>query len=284
MAYSAKDLTLSADDKIDLQLHTVHSDGSWTAEDLLDYLIVNEFSLAAITDHDRVDMAKPFQKLAIEKGFPLLVAVEMSSMWKDKLTDFLCYGFDPEDNALDALARDVANRQYENTRQVCEELRKKGLAITDEELQTALAKPSTKQVDELVSWANKYKQDDTPLAQLLFGAGFAYMTQEPAKIVAAAHKSNAVCILAHPGRDDGFITYDIDLLDELREEAPVDGIEAHYPKHSEEQTQMYLDYAQKHDLFVSSGSDSHAIDNPPIKYEAKLSQKLLKHLGVNFAS
>lgn len=283
MKTSIENLTLAPDAVIDLQLHTLHSDGAWTAEDLLDYLLSNEFSLAAITDHDRVDMALPFQQLAIEKGFPLLVAVEMSSMWKDKLTDFLCYGFNPEDNALDALASDVVNRQYENTRQVCEELRKKGLVITDEELQTALAKPPTQQVSELVSWANKYKQDDTALAELLFGAGFAYMTQEPAKIVEATHQSNAVCILAHPGRDDGFVTYDIDLLDELREEAPIDGIEAYYPKHSEEQTKMYLDYAQKHDLFVSSGSDSHTIDMPPIKYEAKLSQKLLRHLGISFA-
>jgi 3',5'-nucleoside bisphosphate phosphatase len=114
-------------------------------------------------------------------------------------------------------------------------------------------------------------------------AGFAYQTNPPAAIVEAAHQSGAVCILAHPGRDDGFVRYDEALLDELREEAPIDGIEAYYPLHSDEQTQLYLDYTQKHNLFVSSGSDSHHPDKPPIKYRAELSRKLLERLGIAFS-
>src|SRR5687767_3433273 len=118
MKRSFENLVLSPDAMVDLQLHTVYSDGKWTAEALLDYLIAEEFSLAAITDHDRVDTAVSLQQLANDKQFPLLVAVEISSMWKGDLTDFLCYGFDPQNNHLDALAKDVTHRQHENTRQV----------------------------------------------------------------------------------------------------------------------------------------------------------------------
>jgi len=281
MRLSTENLILASDAMIDLQLHTHHSDGDWTPEDLLGYLIENEFGLAAITDHDRVDMVAPFQKLAIEKKFPLLVAVEMSSEWKGNLTDFLCFGFDPDNHALHALAEDVAQRQYGNTRKIFKELQKKGYPITDDDLQTALSKPSTQQVTELLSWS-KYHDGDTPWGRELMDAGFTYMTQPPAAIVEAAHQSKGICILAHPGRDDGFTCYDSDLLDELREEAPIDGIEAYYPKHSEEQIQQYLDYAEKHDLLVSSGSDSHGSKNPPIKYPATYSQKLLERLEIKF--
>ena len=118
MKLSTENLILSSDDVIDLQLHTENSDGQWTAEALLDYLLAEGFALAAITDHDRADIASDLQKIAIGKQLPLLVAVEISSMWKGNLVDFLCYGFDPDDNALLALSTDVAQRQYANTRHI----------------------------------------------------------------------------------------------------------------------------------------------------------------------
>ncbi len=55
MNLSTTGLSLTSNSVIDLQLHTTYSDGNWTDEQLLDYLIAERFSLAAITDHDRVD-------------------------------------------------------------------------------------------------------------------------------------------------------------------------------------------------------------------------------------
>jgi predicted metal-dependent phosphoesterase TrpH len=277
-------LKISPDAPIDLQLHTVNSDGRWTAEALLDYLIAEGFGLAAITDHDRPDMNPYFQKLAAEKGFQLLVATEMSSFWKGDLTDFLCFGFDPEHNALNALAQDLKRRQYENTKLIFETLRGEGYPFIDEELEAMLAKPSAEQLNELLALVTKHHKGEKSIGRTLLEAGFAYQTHPPAAIVEAAHQSGGLCILAHPGRTDGFVCYDEALLDELTAEAPIDGIEAYYPLHSEEQTAFYLDYANRHNLYLSSGSDSHRPDKPPIKYHAELSRKLLERLGVEFAS
>ena len=280
MNLTATDLTLTADAAIDLQLHTTYSDGAWTDEQLLDYLIAERFSLAAITDHDRVDVASRLQKLATRKQFPLLVAVEISAMWKEKLTDLLCFGFDPDDNQLDALAQDVTHRQHENTRQVFNYLISKGYALDPQALEQMLAKPAAQQLPELLALAKKHIQDKKAIGRTLHDAGFAYMTHDPVTIVEAAHQSGAVCILAHPGRSDGFVCYDRALLDELRGEAPIDGIEAYYPAHSLEQTTMYRDYAQHHHLLISAGSDSHHPDKPPIKYRAKLCRALLERLDI----
>jgi predicted metal-dependent phosphoesterase TrpH len=106
------------------------------------------------------------------------------------------------------------------------------------------------------------------------------MTHHPATIVEAAHQSGAVCILAHPGRSDGFVCYDGALLEELRGEAPIDGIEAYYPLHTPEQTAIYLSYAERHHLLTSAGSDSHSSNKPPIKYQAGLCRDLLERLGI----
>ena len=280
MNLSTTGLSLIANAAIDLQLHTTYSDGGWTDDQLLDYLIAEGFSLAAITDHDRADTARGLQKLAADKQFPLLVAVEMSAMWKGELTDLLCYGFDPDDNRLDALAQDVTYRQHENTRQIFNYLISKGYAFDLQELERMLAKPAAQQLPELLALAQKHIQDRKAIGRTLLDGGFAYMTHDPATIVEAAHQSGAVCILAHPGRRDGFVCYDHALLDELRCEAPVDGIEAYYPLHTPEQTAMYREYAQRQGLLISAGSDSHSLDKPPIKYRAELCRAFLERLGI----
>jgi 3',5'-nucleoside bisphosphate phosphatase len=277
---SYENLVLSPDAAIDLQLHTTYSDGTWTAETLLTHLSVEGFGLAAITDHDRADTQGELQKRAVEKQVPLLVAAEFSSLWKGELTDFLCYGFPPDTSPLHALAQDTTRRQHGNTRQVFEHLRRQGYPFQEAMLEGMLAKPAAQQLTELLTLVSAHPLSDQSVGKTLLDAGFAYMTQPPAEIVEAAHQSGAICMLAHPGRSDGFLCYDRDLLDELRAEAAIDGIEAYYPLHTPEQTALYLDYAAQYNLLVSSGSDSHHPEKPPIKYRAALSRHFLERLGI----
>jgi 3',5'-nucleoside bisphosphate phosphatase len=280
MPLSTTNLRLAPAAAIDLQLHTTHSDGDWTDEQLLDYLIAEGFGLAAVTDHDRADTAPRLQTLAARKGFPLLTAVEMSATWQGKLTDLLCYGFDPGNNHLDALAQDVTYRQRENSRQVFNYLLSQGHPLDPQALERMLAQPAARQLPELLALAATVIQDKKAIGRALLDGGFAYMTHDPAVIVAAARQSGAVCILAHPGRTDGFVRYDPALLDELRREAPIDGIEVYYPAHTPEQTAIYREYAQRHNLLISAGSDSHSPDQPPLKYPAELCRALLERVGV----
>jgi 3',5'-nucleoside bisphosphate phosphatase len=282
-------LVLAVDAAVDLQLHTVLSDGRWTPEGLLDDLVSERFGLAAVTDHDRADTAAMMQALAIEKGMPLLVAVEMTTMWRDgNITDILCYGFDPDKPALGDIAQDVIRRQRENTREVVDKLIREGCRFPRpegterDEIDTILDMPSAQQPHELVALLKRhgYGTPEKSVGKILLEAGVMFATNEPAAVVDAAHRSGAVCLIAHPGRSDGFTCFDVDLLDQFRREAPVDGLEVYYPVHTPEQTALYLDYALKHDLLISSGSDSHNTEKKPIKYRAELSHKLLERLGI----
>jgi predicted metal-dependent phosphoesterase TrpH len=264
-------------------MHTTFSDGTWTPEQLIDYLVRKQFGLVAITDHDRVDTAAALQQLATEKQLPLLTAVEMSTSWRGELTDVLCYGFDPEKNALQDLAQAIARRQRENTREVCENLRKIGIAFPNpHELDALLAKPSAQQPHELVALLKKegYGTGELSAGTLITNAGFFWATNDLAEVCDAAHRSGAVCLIAHPGRGDGYTCYDANLLDELRRQIPIDGLEVHYPAHTPEQMVMYREYAQTHRLLTSSGSDSHGPEKKPITYRAELSRNLLERLGV----
>ena len=275
-------IILAADAAIDLQLHTTYSDGSWTPEQLVDYLLGENFGLAAITDHDRVDSVASLQHLGAQKGLPILAAVEMSTSWKGGSTDLLCYGFDPEQNELLELAQDVIRRQNEITQEVYEELQQTGYAFPREQevLKEKIGKPLQANDLGLLLQQHGYSTGPGSIGKIMTDAGFDFATNGIATVVDAAHRSGAVCLIAHPGRGGEFTFYDEVLLDELRHEVPIDGIEAHYPAHTPEQVATYLSYAQKHNLLVSSGSDSHSPEKAPIKYRAELSRQLLERLGI----
>jgi 3',5'-nucleoside bisphosphate phosphatase len=282
MNSSTTGLSLAADSAIDLHLHTTYSDGCWTLEPLLDYLLREQFGLAAIADHDRADTVAAIQQLALDKHLPVLVAVEMTTTWKGEMTDLLCFGVDPNHNALNDLAQDLLRRQQENTREAYENLQRQGYALSPDALSAILANPSSQQPHALVALLQEhgYGLGEPSAGKIAMAAGCTFATNDPAAVVEATHRSGAVCLLAHPGREDGFMTYDVPLLDQLRQEVPVDGLEVYYPVHTSAQTAMYREYAQRHHLLTSAGSDSHGPDKPPIKYRAELSRGLLERLGI----
>jgi predicted metal-dependent phosphoesterase TrpH len=282
MNLSTTGLSLAADSAIDLQLHTTYSDGRWTLEPLLDYLLREQFGLVAITDHDRADTVAAIQQLALDKHLPVLVAVEMTTTWKGEMTDLLCFGFDPNHNALNDLAQDLLRRQQENTREVYENLQRQGYALSPDALSAILAKPNSQQPHAIVALLKEhgYGLGEPSAGKIVMAAGCTFATNDPAAVVEAAHRSGSVCLLSHPGREDGFMTYDVQLLDQLRKEVPVDGLEVYYPVHTPAQTAMYREYAQRHHLLTSAGSDSHGPDKPPIKYRAELSRGLLERVGI----
>jgi 3',5'-nucleoside bisphosphate phosphatase len=296
MNISTAGLCLSADAAIDLHLHTTYSDGRWTPGQLMDYLVREQFSLAAITDHDRADTVVALQQLALDKHVPVLVGVEMTTLWnnelsgkdelsgQDNMTDLLCFGFDAPPNALNDMAQDLARRQRENTREVYQNLLQKGYTFPTEPdaLESILKQPSPEQPFGLVDLLKRhgYGTGQPSPGRILLEAGCMLVTNDLAALVNAAHQSGAVCLIAHPGHKDGFVTYDVPMLDKLRQDIPIDGLEVFTPKHSPDQTAMYLEYTRKHHLLVSAGSDSHKPEKPPIKHRAELSRALLERLGI----
>jgi predicted metal-dependent phosphoesterase TrpH len=278
------DLILAPDAPIDLHMHTTYSDGRWPAQELIDYLVNEGFELVAVTDHDRVDTVAGIQELAAQKQLPVLAGVEMSTEWHGKMGHVLCYGFDPQQNYLRAITEMVVGRQLDNTYEVYEELRRKGYEFTRQEEVLAdnggkLRRPAD---NGRLLREHGYAPDWQSALQIIREAGFRSIMADMATTVDAAHRSGAVCLIAHPGRNErNFTFYDIALLDQVRAEVPLDGIEVYHPYHSPEMVKAYLEYVRKHNLLLSTGSDSHCIPSRmPIKHRAEISRELLERLGI----
>lgn len=277
-------LTLSPDSSIDLHMHTTYSDGHWPAEQLLDYLAGEGFDLVAVTDHDRVDMVASIQALGKQRGLSVLAGVEMSTEWHGKMGDLLCYGFDPLKNELRPLTEKIVREQLENTHEVYEHLRQRGYNFPRQDEILAKNGGHLVRPGDIIALlrAHSYAPDYLTALNMITEAGYRSIEVSMAEAVDAAHRSGAVCLIAHPGRREAHFTfYHPELLDEVRAEIPLDGIEVYHPSHTPELVETYLAYARRHDLLQSTGSDSHSLPTRmPMKYRAELSRALLERVGI----
>jgi 3',5'-nucleoside bisphosphate phosphatase len=278
LTISTRDLVLPADAAIDLQLHTVYSDGTWTPDALIAHARAEAFGVIAVTDHDSPQTAGDIQRLAREHGQPVLVATELTTTWNGEYTDILCYGFNPAASEIREVAAVTQRRQRENTARACATLRAAGIDLPADDVDGLLALSSAKQATAIVATLQRLGNRDA--GTLARDAGVRFEAIDAAFAVEACHAAGGVCVVAHPGRGTFFTQYYAALLDELRRDVPIDGIEAHYPRHSAEQTGMFVEYAARHGLVVSAGSDSHGPDRLPVKYPARLARGLLERVGI----
>jgi 3',5'-nucleoside bisphosphate phosphatase len=287
LTLSTQHITITPDAAVDLHMHTTYSDGRWPAQQLIDYLAAEHFDLVAVTDHDRVDKVAEIRALGEKQQLPVLAGVEMSTEWRGNLAHVLCYGFDPAQNELAAVSEKVVRLQLENTHEVNEELRRKGYAFPRQEevlaeTQGKLFRP----IDNArLLVAHGHAANNQIGVQMMRQAGFHSILADMGETIEATHRSGGVSLIAHPGRkESSFVFYDTDLLDRLRAEVPLDGLEVYHPYHSPETIEMYLAYVTKHNLLLSTGSDSHGhAARMPKKYRAEVSRKLLERLGVTIA-
>ncbi len=277
-------ITLQPGDPIDLQLHTVFSDGEWQPEDLLAYLAGAGFRAVAITDHDHLDHTVELVALGQRVGVHVIPAVEMSTEWEGRLADLLCFAPAFTGDALASIARRTERLQRENTRAVRRELLRRGYVFPNQ--RAVLARQGgevVRPVDNATLLVRHgYTATLDEALTLISDAGYHSVHADLGEAVAAAHASGAVALLAHPGRGEPpFTRYDAELLDALSAGIPLDGIEVHYPLHSAAQVAAFDAYAARRGWLRSAGSDSHGPgQRPPIAYPAAAARELLERCGV----
>lgn len=279
-------ITITSDTAIDLHMHTTYSDGRWSADELLNYLAQQGFGLVAVTDHDRVETIAGIQQMGAQKQVAVLAGVEISAQWQGKMADVLCYGFDPQNETLRRIAERVRQGQKANAEEVYEELLRRGYRFPRrQEVLAARAGELRVAGDSATLLIKHGYADDWPTAlHMIRDAGYHEIKADIVQTVEAVHRSGGVALIAHPGRgqhEDEFTFYTPYLLDHVRAEIPLDGIEVYYPTHSPELVETYLTYAQQHGLLIGAGSDSHGPPGRlPIKYRAALCRRLFERVGI----
>jgi predicted metal-dependent phosphoesterase TrpH len=270
-------MMLGANDHIDLQIHTIYSDGHWQPDDLFAHLARERFRLVSITDHDSMEHLDELRALGEAHGVYVLPGVEMTTNWRGKSAHLLCYAAAFRGDALGQIARDTVANQLANTRAVYEELKRKGYHFAQQ------TSSPTRPIDNArLLQSHGYAESLDEALRKIAEAGYRSISAPLAEVFAAAHADGALAILAHPGRGGGEIyRYDIPLLTEMLADIALDGIEARYSTYTEEQVATYSAFAHEHELLVSAGSDSHGPEQRlPVAYPAATCRDLLARFGV----
>lgn len=273
--------------RIDLHLHTTHSDGSLSPGEVLHLAHKAGVTALAVTDHDIVSGIPEAIETGAELGIEVIPGVEISSRVGNSELHILGYFLQWQNPELNQHLATLRASRHRRNPQIIERLRALGLDVTYEEVRALAGTDSVgrphiarilmnkKYVTSAKDAFDRYLADGRP----------AYVARElpkPEEAIAWIKATGGVAVLAHPTwakvSGEGLNA----LLTTLKAKG-LGGIEVHYSTHTKRQTREYLDLAKRLNLLITGGSDFHGITKPDIEVGTgrgglKVSEKLLEPL------
>jgi 3',5'-nucleoside bisphosphate phosphatase len=267
---------MPAQPSFDLQAHSLHSDGSLPAAEVVERAAAAGVELFALTDHDTVDGVPEAQAKARELGLHFSPAAELSAVHGGhEDLHILGYELDVADRDLVAILEDYRGDRARRIEAMADRLRALGFELDDAPLvarrdagkpigrphlaDAVLAHPGNAQrlADEGI-----HGRDELFPPYLVPGAK-AYVARSRPTVAGAIeviHAAGGVAVWAHP-------FWDVDAPDEAIATletfvaAGLDGVECFYVTHTEAQTRLLHDVATRHGLLTTGSTDFHGPDH-----------------------
>jgi predicted metal-dependent phosphoesterase TrpH len=260
---------------IDLHIHTTASDGTLTPGEVISQALEYKLKAIAITDHDTLAGSKEALQAGIPSPLNFLTGVEISAAAPPFYADsgsfhLLGYSIRLDDPALNHALGKLQQARKKRNPAIISRLNDLGIAITlDEVRQEAgegqLGRPHIAKVmvkkglagsinqafDRYLgtngpAYVDKYRIECRTAIELILGAG-------------------GIPVLAHPGLLKCRTKDQFDELIAGLKKFGIQGVEVYYPEHGPEQTRLFAELAQHHNLLITGGTDFHGTIHPEIK-------------------
>jgi predicted metal-dependent phosphoesterase TrpH len=254
--------------RLDLHLHTTHSDGSLPPGEVVALAHKAGVSALAITDHDITTAIPEAVAAGRQFGIEVIPGLEVSSWYGDSELHVLGYFLDWQDAALNERLAALRESRHRRNPKIIERLQALGIDIRYDEVRAlagteAVGRPHIARVlmNKGVVASAKEAFD-----RFLANGGPAYVPRElpsPAEAIRWIKAARGLAVLAHPTwvkTTEGTL---MDLVRQLKADG-LDGVEVHYSTHTPRQTREYLDLAKRLNLLVTGGSDFHGVTKPDI--------------------
>ena len=245
----------------DLHLHTHHSDGNWTTEELINRACQLGFDTIAITDHDTTAALDEGHLLAAGR-IRLIDGIEFNttikrSDGKNKDIHILGYFIDKNNSSLKALIEKQQTARINLVRDTVEVFCKKGYEISVEAVVRQAGKGSIGRphICKAMMEAGIVKDASKAYRMLMnYDSEFRVERQSisPYEAISAIKDAGGISSLAHPGKDKEIES----LIDDLAS-AGLNAVEAFHRSHSLSLIKRYQRLARKRNLLITGGSDCH---------------------------
>ncbi|NWG19863.1 MAG: PHP domain-containing protein [Chloroflexi bacterium] len=282
---------------IDLHIHTIATPhhATWEPETLAAVAARTGLQVIAATDHNTTAQVRAVQEAGARHGVRVISGVEIDSGFpagrSDDLLPFklwhtLVYGVDPDAPRLQALCREVYERNLADAAALRIALADRGFRL--DTLGVTQRPPNVADVGTALARGNelpgRLADDDDEIAgmrYILTHMAGAYRPVSVAEVIAVAHGCGGVAVLAHPGRSKGIYAIPATSDDiAAMVTAGLDGLEVYYPAHRPEQVEQYTRLAQQHGLLITGGSDSHHPYQPLARWSIDLCRAFLERTGI----
>lgn len=254
--------------RIDLHLHTTHSDGSLRPSEVLALAKQANVTALAITDHDITTGLPEALANGAELGIEVIPGVEISSFDGKSELHILGYFIEWQDDTFNRRLAQLRASRHRRNPLIIDRLRTAGLDVTYEEVQALAGTESVGRphIAQLLMNKRYVTSAKEAFDRYLAEGKPAYVARElptPAEAIGWITAAKGVAVLAHPTWVKESSERLPTLLNGLKESG-LGGIEVHYSTHSKRETDRYLELARRLDLLVTGGSDFHGLTKPGI--------------------
>ena len=266
--------------RIDLHIHTsTGSDGALSVEEVFREAQNRKIDLMSITDHDSIAAQEKAVALASEYGISYITGVELNVAFQSSVNDksvsldFLGYRYDISNRELQNKLELLREHREGRARQILGKLNFE----LEKENHPGLTEEDMRRIEEGVDGAigrphiARYLVEKG-IAGDIQGAFDKYLVRcdvpkYPLSLAEASElvrNAGGILVLAHP--DDSHGTSLVSITTALNEQTKIvaeymldyiDGIECWHTRHDTKATLHYLEFANKHNLLVTGGTDCH---------------------------
>jgi len=250
-------------------MHSTHSDGKLTPEELVDLAIKQSLSTIAITDHEILSGNEVAKKYAENKNLNIISGIEIGADDEElNLYDVHIVGLfvDSKNKKLNELIEFCLEAREIQKKEIIVKLNLLGFEITFEELKMEAVGPSYGRPHIarilLRKYPNSFEGISDVFNKLLANRDTAYVRQRKKNIkevIDTIHNAKGIAILAHPG----FYKNKEDIIEKFIEFGG-DGIELNYAyENNMEKTEANKvrlevgDLVKGKKLILSGGTDFH---------------------------
>lgn len=255
--------------RLDLHLHTTHSDGSCTPTEVVELAHRAGVTALAITDHDITTGIADAIAAGERHGIEIIPGVEISSIMGSSELHILGYFLDWQDADLNERFKSLRDSRHRRNPQIVERLQRLGIEITYDEVRALAGSDSVGRPHIARVLINKGVVTSAKEAfdRFLADGKPAYVPRElpsPAEAIQWIKAARGLAVLAHPTWVRLTDQPLIELVRRLKADG-LDGVEVYYSTHAARQTREYLSLAQQLGLLVTGGSDFHGLTKPDIE-------------------
>ncbi len=281
---------------IDLHIHTTASDGTFTPSEIVAHAVKLKLKAIAITDHDTLAGSGEALSSGIPAALEFLTGVEISAAppplyHQAGSFHLLGYSIRLDDAVLNRTLEKLQAARKNRNPAIIDRLNALGISISLDEVRALAgeAQLGRPHIAQLMVNKGVVSSIDEAFDQFLGADKPAYVDKYRVKCshaIAAILEAGGIPVLAHPGLLEYESDQQLDELIGLVKQMGIQGIEVYYPEHTADQTVLFKELAQRHDLLMTGGTDFHGGIHPEIEMGSgkgnlhisyELYQKLIQH-------